>query len=159
MNGDKVPLGRCCYKNLIAPVDPTVSGPQLLCPGDYESLKLSSLRASSNRVSPIILNEHTASAGAKDASRSYPFRDSPPKTVPHSAGNSLPEFSRKQHFGLETVRRKVLGIEGDKEVCLARFGAQTKCVVLGVGRNLRREAHFDLLGSFSNQVNDGPDEV
>jgi hypothetical protein len=30
MNGDKVPLGRSCHKNLIAPADLSVSGPQPL---------------------------------------------------------------------------------------------------------------------------------
>src|SRR5580704_2165792 len=51
MNGEKVPLGRSCYKNWITPADLTVSGPQPLCPGNCESLKLSSPRGSSNQVS------------------------------------------------------------------------------------------------------------
>src|SRR5580700_5898789 len=72
-NGEKVPFGRSCYKNWITPADLTVSGPQPLCPGNYESLKLSSPRGSSNRVSPIILSarpsrEVTPSQMAKDKS-------------------------------------------------------------------------------------------
>ena len=50
MDGEKVSLGRCCYKNLITPADLSVSGPQPLRPGNYESLKLSSPTGSSNRV-------------------------------------------------------------------------------------------------------------
>src|SRR5882762_2646821 len=52
-NGEKVSLGRSCYESLTTPADLSVSGPQPLRPGNYESLKLSSLRGSSNRVGGV----------------------------------------------------------------------------------------------------------
>ncbi len=55
--------------------------------------------------------------------------------------------------------RKIFGIEGHHEIRLAKFGAETKRVVLGVGRNFNRGTHLDHFGSLADQVDDFSDET
>src|ERR1700756_806255 len=82
LNSEKVSLGTCCYKNSVTPADPTVSGPQPLCTGNYESLKLSSPRGSSNRVSHSFNSrretERPGSAGILPASAGCRVGDATP---------------------------------------------------------------------------------
>src|SRR6266849_3043127 len=69
------------------------------------------------------------------------------------------EFTRKKDCCFQECLRKILGIESNHKICLARFSAEAKRVILGVRGNLSRGMHLHLFGPLTDQVDDFPDEI
>jgi hypothetical protein len=68
-------------------------------------------------------------------------------------------LGRRNNFGIETILREIIRIEGYDEIRFALFGAQTKGIVFRIRGNLNRGPDVNLFGSFTNEINDGPDSV
>ena len=64
---------------------------------------------------------------------------------------------RLNYLCLQAALRKIFRVEREDEVCASHFGAETECIVLGVGRYFGRRTNLDRFPLLSNEVDERAD--